>query len=189
MVDLYWVPLGAGTPVVQWCGRLFELVMAWWQHRPRNRLFHAALVVEIDGVRVTVEQAPVPDDHGELRGVVATGPVGLRWLGRWRVFRYEVRRWPGGSIPDLDAAVGPPRRITDDPAVARRVLEAVAAVPTPVWGRDEQHAGEMWNSNSVVAWTLDRAGVDVDAIACVAGGRAPGWHAGLVGARRPPMRF
>ena len=32
---------------------------------------------------------------------------------------------------------------------ARRLLDLVATVPTPVWGRDELDAGEMWNSNSV----------------------------------------
>jgi len=189
VADLFWIPLGAGTPVVRWSGWLFEAVTAWWQRRPRRRLFHAALVVVVDDVRYTVEQAPVPDDHGDRRGVVASGPVGMRWLGRWRVFRYEVRRWPGGAIPDLGAAVGGPIRVTDEPTAARRILEVLAEVPTPVWGRDEQHAGEMWNSNSVIAWTLTRAGMDLDRIACVAGGRAPGWQAGLVVARRPPMRI
>lgn len=80
--------------------------------------------------------------------------------------------------------MGAPQCVTDDPVVARRVLDVVAEVPTPVWGRDEMRAGEMWNSNSVIAWTLTRAGVDVDAIACVPGGRAPGWRAGITVARR-----
>jgi len=31
------------------------------------------------------------------------------------------------------------------------VLETVARVPTPVWGRDELATGDMWNSNSVIA--------------------------------------
>ena len=38
--------------------------------------------------------------------------------------------------------------------VARRVLDQVSRVPTPVWGRDELQTGEMWNSNSIIAWTL-----------------------------------
>ena len=57
-------------------------------------------------------------------------------------------------------------------------------VPTPVWGRDELGAGEMWNSNSVISWLLARSGLPVEAIHPPAGGRAPGWHAGLVVARR-----
>jgi hypothetical protein len=70
-------------------------------------------------------------------------------------------------------------------AAAHRVLDAVAAAPTPVWGRDELGAGEMWNSNSLISWALEGAGVAAGAIRAPAGGRAPGWDAGLVVARRP----
>ena len=42
----------------------------------------------------------------------------------------------------------------------------------------------MWNSNSVIAWVIARSGIDADSIQPPAGGRAPGWHAGLVVARR-----
>jgi hypothetical protein len=51
-----------------------------------------------------------------------------------RLFRYEVRCWRGGSIADLGAAVGGPHRLTSDARVARRLLDAVTSVPTPVWG-------------------------------------------------------
>jgi hypothetical protein len=64
------------------------------------------------------------------------------------------------------------------------VLEQIALVPTPVWGRDELATGEMWNSNSIIAWLLSRAGIDTRAILPPAGGRAPGWNAGLVVAHR-----
>ena len=43
----------------------------------------------------------------------------------------------------------------------------------------------MWNSNSVVAWLLARAGLPVDDITPPPGGRAPGWQSGLITARRP----
>jgi hypothetical protein len=46
-----------------------------------------------------IEQAPVHDWSGAERGVVAEGPVGARWAGRFRIFRYEIRLWPGGHIP------------------------------------------------------------------------------------------
>jgi hypothetical protein len=42
----------------------------------------------------------------------------------------------------------------------------------------------MWNSNSMIAWALARAGQDMDAIGPPPGGRAPGWSAGLVLAQR-----
>jgi len=57
-------------------------------------------------------------------------------------------------------------------------------VPTPVWGRDELHAGDMWNSNSFIAWLIARSGLDATTIRPPAGGRAPGWDAGLILARR-----
>jgi hypothetical protein len=57
-------------------------------------------------------------------------------------------------------------------------------MPTPAWGRDELHTGEMWNSNSFICWLLVRGGLDASAIHLPAGGRAPGWHAGVVVARR-----
>ena len=37
----------------------------------------------------------------------------------------------------------------------------------------------MWNSNSVVSWVIARSGLDAESIKPPAGGRAPGWHAGL----------
>jgi hypothetical protein len=116
--------------------------------------------------------------------VVAEGPVGSRWAGRARLFRYEVRCWRGGSIPDVDEAVDSPRLLSSDPAVAQRVLDLVPQVPTAVWGRDELGAGEMWNSYSTIAWVLARAGLCAESIEPPAGGRAPGWRAGLVVARR-----
>ena len=119
----------------------------------------------------------------------ATGAVGSRWLRPWRLFRYEIRCWRGGVIPDLAFARGGRRRLSDDPIVAQRVLDAVAAAPTPVWGRDELGTGEMWNSNSLISWSLEAAGLATGAIRAPAGGRAPGWDAGLVVARRPAAAF
>ncbi len=81
-------------------------------------------------------------------------------------------------------AVESPRRLTDDPSCARRVLDLVPDVPRPVWGRDELRAGEMWNSNSMISWLVARSGLDTESIRPPAGGRAPGWQAGLVVARR-----
>ena len=118
------------------------------------------------------------DAHGEQRGVVAHGPVGIRWAGRFRIFRYEIRRWRDGQIPDVDEAVDSPRRLTDDEALAQRLLDLVPQVPTPVWGRDELKTGDMWNSNSVIAWLIARSGTDTESFHPPAGGRAPGWQPG-----------
>jgi hypothetical protein len=108
----------------------------------------------------------------------------MAWARRLRIFRYEIRRWRNGTIPDLAAAVASPVRITDDEAEIAAVLAAVPHVPTPVWGRDELHACEMWNSNSVVAWILTVAGLEESAGSPPAAGRAPGWGAGVTVANR-----
>lgn len=183
-VDLYWIPLGAGAHVVRISGKLFEAASALVGRRSACDLYHSALVISCPEGDFVIEQAPVPDVHDVRRGVVAHGAVGLRWLGRFRVFRYEIRRWRGGRIPDVDQAIDSPVRVTDDAEVARRILEILPSIPTPVWGRDELGTGEMWNSNSVVSWVLASSGVDIDTIQPPANGRAPGWHAGVAVAAR-----
>jgi hypothetical protein len=183
-VDLYWLPLGAGGHSVRLNGRVYEALAARVQRRPACDLYHSALQIQVPEGTYVVEQTPVPDLSGSQRGVVAGGAVGSRWAGRLRIFRYEIRLWLGGHIPDVAEAVESPRRLASDDDHARRVLELVAQVPTPVWGRDELGTGEMWNSNSVIAWVIARSGIDADSIQPPAGGRAPGWHAGLVVARR-----
>jgi hypothetical protein len=183
-VDLYWLPLGAGGYFVRLNGRLYEALAARLQGRLACDLYHSALQVELSEGTFVIEQAPVHDWSGKDRGVVAEGAVGTLWAGRFRVFRYEIRLWRGGHIPDVAEAVDSPRPLTDDESRARRVLDVVRQVPTPIWGRDELATGEMWNSNSVIAWTLARSGLDTESVQPPAGGRAPGWQAGLVVARR-----
>ena len=183
-VDLYWLPLGAGGHSVRLNGRVFEAVAARLERREPCDLYHAALELRVPGGDYVIEQAPAGGGDGGERGVVAEGPVGSRWAGRFRVFRYEVRCWRGGVIPDLDEAVDSPRHLTSDPLAAQRVLDLAPRVPTAVWGRDELGAGEMWNSNSIVAWLLARSDLDAESIRPPARGRAPGWGAGLVVARR-----
>ena len=166
-IDLYWLPLRAATA---------------------SDLYHSALEVRVPDGRFVIEQAPMRAGDGAERGVVAEGAVGSRWAGHLRIFRYELRRWRDGVIPDVAEAVESPQRLSDDPQRARRLLALVPSVPTPVWGRDELSAGEMWNSNSIIAWLVARAGLDADAIVPPMGGRAPGWNAGLLVARRDEIQ-
>jgi hypothetical protein len=183
-VDLYWLPLGAGGHFVRLNGKVFEVVVSRLERRPARDLYHSALEVRVPEGRYVIEMTPVPRGEAAERGAVAQGAVGSRRAGRWRLFRYEVRRWLGGAIPDIAEAVASPQRLSDDPDVARRVLGLVPSVPTPVWGRDELRAGEMWNSNSLTSWLLARSGLPTDAIRPPKDGRAPGWDAGLAVARR-----
>jgi hypothetical protein len=182
-LDLYWIPLGAGAHVVRVCGKAYETLASLAHRRPRQDLFHSALIATIGGDEVVIEMTPIPDDRGwEDRGVVGEGPVGTRWAGRFRLFRYEIRRWRGGVIPDLTHAVSSPVPIAADPEVVQEVLDLVPLVPTWVWGRDALGAGDMWNSNSVISWVLTRAGVETRAGQPPGGGRAPGWDAGVLAA-------
>lgn len=180
-VVLHWLPLGAGGWFVRFNGRVYEACSASLARRPRRDIFHAALEVTVDSVRHTIELCP--EQHGD-HGRVAGGAVGLRSLGRFKLFRYEARCWRDGAIPDIEHAVGGPVLLSDDRQVAARVVALVPAIPTPTWGRDELHAGEMWNSNSVIAWLLESAGIDAEAVELPRNGRAPGWDAGVLVARR-----
>jgi hypothetical protein len=179
VVELYWIPLGAGQHIMRLSGRLFEAISARVQRRRLCDLYHSALVVVAPEGRFVIEQTPVPDTHGERRGVVLEGPVGSRLAGCFRLFRYEVRRWRDGFIPDIAEAVSSPVCVMDDPAQASQILDLVPSVPALVWGRNEGHTGDMWNSNSVISWLIASAGLDLGGIQPPPGGRAPGWRAGL----------
>jgi hypothetical protein len=186
-VDLYWLPLGAGGHSVRLNGKVFEWFAARLEHRDRCDLYHSALQLYLREGRYVLEQAPAWGE-GSRRGVVAEGAVGARALGRFRLFRYEVRSWREGIIPDIAEAVESPIRLSDQPRHAQRLLNLAPEVPTPVWGRDELHAGEMWNSNSTISWLLTRCEFDVESIALPRRGRAPGWRAGITVARRQQRR-
>ncbi len=183
-VDLYWIPLGAGAHFVRLSGKLYEALKALAEHRPRRDLYHTALQIWLPDERYVIECAAILNLRGQERGVVAGGAVAMSSLGRFRHFRYEIRRWRGGSIPDLPYATSDPVRVTTDVVRAKQVVDLVPRVPTPVWGRDELRTGEMWNSNSVISWLLARAGIQTDQLQPPPGGRAPGWNAGLVVAWR-----
>lgn len=165
-------------------GIVYEALVARIERRSPCDLYHSALEVRALSGRFVIEMTPVRAGEGTEREIVAFGAVGSGWAGRFRIFRYEVRRWRDGYIPDVAEAVESPRRLSADPDTSERVLDLVPQVPTPVWGRDELATGEMWNSNSLIAWLLTRSGIDSDLIRPPAGGRALGWQAGVVVAHR-----
>jgi hypothetical protein len=150
-------------------------------------LYHSALEVHLGADRYVIEMAPVWTVRDADRGVVREGPVGASWLGRSAAFRYEVRCWRTGRIPDVAEAVDSPLEMSRDPARAERLLNLVAQVPTLIWGRDELHTGDMWNSNSLISWLLARSGHDIHGIRPPAHGRAPGWDAGRILAARQQL--
>jgi hypothetical protein len=177
-VRLHWIPVGAGGHVVARSSGLYERVAAWHEHRPRLQLVHAALTVRRGGAEYAVEMTPAWGNGAAERGVVAQGPVGWAPLGRSPYFRYEVRAWRGGTIPDL-AWARATVEVPTDPYRVERLLTRVREVPPLTWGRDELGLGEMWNSNSIVACLLATSGHDVTRSLPPAGTRAPGWDSGL----------
>jgi hypothetical protein len=187
-VMLYWLPLGAGGHSVRWNGRVFEAVAARHEHRAARDLYHSALEVHLGGDRYVIEMAPAWSSKIADRGVVQQGPVGAAWLGHSVLFRYEVRRWRNGVIPDVSEAVASPQLVSHDLVRVRRLLALVPLVPAATWGRDELSTGEMWNSNSVISWLLARTDHEMDAIHPPSNGRAPGWDAGLIVAARQKNR-
>ena len=176
-VDLHWIPLGAGAHVVRLSGRLYEALAALVQRRPRRDLFHAALEITVPEGRFVIEMVPGLDVDRAGVGA-AEGPVGMRWLGRFRLFRYVVRCERDGVIPDVHEAIESPVLVSGDPEVARRLMRVLPELPSLTWGRDEAGTGDMWSCNSIVSWALTRANVDIADMRPPSGGRAPGWDAG-----------
>lgn len=183
-IDLFWLPLGAGGQSVRWNGRAYEVAAALHDHRHPADLYHSALELRLGPARWVVEMAPVWNISDRERGPVCVGPVGSRRLGRFRAFQYEVRCWRDGRIPDIDWAVGDPQRLCDQAVHVATALACIHEVPVPTWGRDELRCGEMWNSNSVVSWLLTVTGHAASDLRPPRGGRAPGWTAGVITARR-----
>lgn len=185
-VDLFWIPLGAGgSGLVRLNGRIYEAIKARREQRQPFDLLHTALKVRTgDGDFVVETMWPSPDRFLDRRGVVLEGPVVARRLYGARMFRYEIRRWRNGLLPDCDEAIGGPQRLSDTPGTAKALLEWTESIPPLIWGRDQAGTGEMWNSNSVISWLLTRTGLPMESIQPPTGARAPGWDAGIAVARR-----
>ncbi|HEX6286870.1 MAG TPA: hypothetical protein VFZ80_05250 [Acidimicrobiia bacterium] len=188
-VIVHWIPLGAGgAAAVRISGRIYEGMRAVTEGRRPRDLYHAALEIVLSGERFTIENAwPCPNADVASRGVVLEGPVWSPHLCRLRMFRYEVRCWKDGTIPDIDHAVASPT-LTDNADHARRILEAANSIPRLTWGRRAAIGGEMWTSNSVISYLLTVSGVSLSTCTPPGGGRAPGWDVGVcVGRDRAPV--
>ena len=173
-----WAAVGAGGHVARRTSAWWERLVAAREGRAPQRLVHAVLEVEVDGAVRSVDMAPTWGRSAGPRHVVLTGPVGSRLLGWSPLFRYELR------IVDAPAPPGHVLHAGADLTLPADVLDDLAAVPVLTWGRDEAGVGEMWTSNSVVSWLLERHGVT--SVEPPAGHRAPGWDAGRRVARRIP---
>ena len=186
-VDLYWIPLGAGGHCVRFNGRVFEALAA------------------ARGAAASLRPLPRRARRRHRRRAVTRSSSRRRRTATWRagassrrapsaaatpggcvVFRYEVRCWRDGSIPDLGAAVGGPMPADErSPRSPATCSTLVADRPTcRCGGATSYDAGEMWNSNSMIAWLIAGRGAAGGATCDRRpDGRAPGWAAGLEVAR------
>ena len=182
--DLYWIPLGAGGHSVRFNGRVFEAVAAARQHRPRCDLYHAALVVDSAAIatRSSSRRRRTPTRRAGASSPPAPSGAATSAAGACSATRCAAGAADRSRTSARRSAARPGHRpIRRSPggcSISSRPS------PTPVWGRDELHAGEMWNSNSVIAWLLATAGLPAERLHPPARGRAPGWDAGLVVAHR-----
>lgn len=88
------VPIEGVVPLMPLTRQLYEAVGAVVHRRRRLHLLHSALEVTVAGERFVSEMVPGPQIGRDPR---AGGPVGLRWLGRFRVFR----SWPQSTSMPL----------------------------------------------------------------------------------------
>lgn len=180
-VAVWWIPVGAGGWLVRRASGLWERMAASREGRAAQPLLHAAIEMTGPRGRSVIEMAPAWSGPRTARGVVGTGPVGLPVLGLSVFFRYEIRCWRDGTIPDLAFALTPPRIHETSEVVADAIIMDAARAPCYVWGRDVLGIDDMWNSNSLISWLLTRAGIDEHP---PADSRAPGWLCGIEAARR-----
>jgi hypothetical protein len=72
-VDLLWIPLGAGGHAVRLNGKVYEALAALW-NTARGTLSTIPLwEVSVPDARYVIESAPIRDQRGRERGVVAEG--------------------------------------------------------------------------------------------------------------------
>ncbi len=104
------------------------------------------------------------------------------------MFRYQLLCAEKERLPDEEWAIESPVPLSEDPALAVRILETARRVPALVWGRRARGTNEMWTSDSAIAWLLCSAGIDAGALVLPAGTQAPGWRAGIEVAKRTGSR-
>lgn len=184
-IDLYWIPVGAGTHLQALSLSLYEILAASVARRPRATLYHGALKLRLRGRSQTLELMPVP--RHQANPPLMTGPVGVRGADRLRRFRYQLYCADSDLFPDEKWAVGSPKRLTTDPATVERLLANAPGLPSHTWGRRAHGTTEMWTSDSATSWLLAQSGIDLSQIELPKDGRAPGWKAGAIAAAGSPF--
>ena len=76
---------------MRFTGKVYDALSAAVERRQPLDLYHAGIEIRLGDECFVIEVAPSPDARGANRGVVAEGPVGSRFAGALRLFRYEIR--------------------------------------------------------------------------------------------------
>jgi hypothetical protein len=127
-IDLYWLPVGAGTHFQRFSLILYEGMAARLARRKRATLLHAALKIGRGDQYFTLEVTPAPADPNTRHEV--TGPVGVRGADKLRLFRYQVCLREGDTLPDEEWAVVPALRLSEDSeTVATAFARRLASTP------------------------------------------------------------
>lgn len=176
-LDLYWLPVGAGTHFQRAGLVVYESLAAALARRSRSTLCHAGLKASIGGRTFTLELTPVP--AVQVVRPAITGAVGSSVAAHLRIFRYQLICREATALPDEQWVVGDPQRLTTDPAAIHRLMDLAPSVPAHTWGRRIAGTSEMWTSNSAVSWLLLEARIAPGMATIPNGTTAPGWHAGI----------
>jgi hypothetical protein len=186
-VELYWLPLGAGGWFVRLNGRIYEAIHAFLERRRPLDLYHSALQVRLPEGRFVIENSwPVPDAEPAARG-------GGRPRPRWEPPAGALARVPLRG-PSLAGRHHCGRRGGGGKSAApERRPTGGASPPRPRWRAAQPGVGprRARNGRDVELelgyfMAARPRGLPTDTICPPAGGRAPGWAAGLVTALREP---
>ena len=108
-VDLYWLPLGVGDIR---CGSTDASTRPWrrgWSagQCAISTTLRSRYTCRRDGSSSNRHRFVIPE-RARSEALSPAAPSGRRWAGHFRIFRYEVRCWRDGVIPDIVEAVASP---------------------------------------------------------------------------------
>jgi len=91
-------------------------------------------------------------------------------------FSYGIRVWRNGELEDESEALDKVR-VSISCKVAKCVVENASNVP--IFGYGESKHGDLWSSNSIPSYLLQRCGIDAEGVPIPGPAHVPGWDAGL----------
>lgn len=177
-VKLIWVPVVGGASVDD----ILEFIAKFYIDNPDGKtLFHSALEIQLpeggECNRYIIELTESVSDKAESAKVGETVQHNI-----FGPFGYTIRLYRNGQEEDHERSK-PRILLTNDCGIASNIVAFVKAqeIPDLDYGKKigtRSGAADRWTSNSVVAWLLQRTGLNPGGIFPPDGGIAPGWDAG-----------